>query len=109
MPPTNEELQEEVVGLNNKLDKILCILKFNGKGERTAKILLWFNEKTADKKEVSLEIFYRYCRLKGYSLNRKTFCRDIDNLVEEKILNRKVVRGGILGTTSILTKNKEEI
>ena len=107
MTPTNDQLQEEVNGLNNKLDKILCILKFNGKGERTAKILLWFNEKMVTKKEVRLEAFYRYCRFKGYALNRKTFGRDIDNLVEENILNRKVVRGGILGTTSILSKNKE--
>lgn len=57
-------------------------------------------------KEHRLETYFRLCRKEGYAMNRKTFTRDIDRLVEMEKIQKKVIVGGKKGTTSIIRLNE---
>jgi hypothetical protein len=50
-----------------------------------------------------------YVRKRGYRMNRKTFVRDINALARDGKIKKKVLIGGVSGTTTILKSPKRSV
>ena len=72
--------------------------------DRLKFIMKLINEFHSKGRKHSLETYFRLSRRRGYSMNRKTFTRDIALLEDMGKINREVTVGGANGRTSIITK-----
>lgn len=92
---------------DKKIDLIrIGLTEWNGQRKRIDKLQDYLLFQMKDH-YISLEKLFKRMKYKGYPLTRKTFTRDIKELVDRKVIKYKVIKGGKLGSTSIITINKQ--
>lgn len=91
-------------------DKVIemgaTLMKWNTKWKRQDEIKDYILS-YLPKQKISLYNLFDRLKRKGYPLSRKTFTRDIMELVSNGSINREVVNGGLFGSTSYISINKQ--
>lgn len=101
----HDEALEVYNSIENKESVYIGLASKKHESERLKRLKrLDFVLSIINNKEVSQEVLYKRARKRGYAMTRKTFTRDINELIEENKISKEVLTGGIYGTTSIINR-----